>query len=469
MTDQTTRAPRLAGPCLALATVCVVAAQFGAGAAFAEAARALAAVAVILLAARLPPGRLAFLAVGALLVAAARAAREDWGALVADGLSAAAFVAAFFTATTALRHAAIESEAIRACGRFLAEQPPGRRYAALSLGGHLFGIPLNYGALALLGGMAETSARAEPDAELRAVRLRRMLLAIHRGFAATLAWSPLSFAMAISTAVVPGARWSDAAGAAVVTALILGATGWAVDATISRPSAAVRARALAAPPPPSGLGWSSLRPLWALLGLIGAGVWALGAATGVGAVPAVMVLAPALSLGWVAAQRPGAAAGRTAEWARRYVVDRLPEYRAELVILAMAAFIGSLGGALLAPVAQRMGLDLSAAPGWVVLVGLVWAVPLMGQFAMNPILSVSLLAPLLPAPAALGLAASDMVLALTAGWALAAVSSPYTASTLVLSAIAGVAPRRVGVVWNGAFVAAAGGLVTLWVVLRAAF
>ena len=40
-------------------------------------------------------------------------------------------------------------------GRYLVNQPPGRRYLALTFGGHIFGILLNMGGLALLASMLE--------------------------------------------------------------------------------------------------------------------------------------------------------------------------------------------------------------------------------------------------------------------------------------------------------------------------
>ena len=58
---------------------------------------------------------------------------------------------AFFLALSSLRDAAETSKLVRRCGRHLVAQPPGRRYAALTAGGHLFGIILSYGAIELLG------------------------------------------------------------------------------------------------------------------------------------------------------------------------------------------------------------------------------------------------------------------------------------------------------------------------------
>ncbi len=50
---------------------------------------------------------------------------------------------AFFLALSSLRDAAETSQLVRRCGQHLVAQPPGRRYAALTGGGHLFGIILS--------------------------------------------------------------------------------------------------------------------------------------------------------------------------------------------------------------------------------------------------------------------------------------------------------------------------------------
>ena len=101
--------------------------------------------------------------------------------------------AAFFLALTTLRDAAETSPRVRRCGQHLVAQPPGRRYAALTTGGHVFGITLSYGAIELLGAMvmrANTLESTGGSADIRAIRTRRMLLAIYRGFCVMNCWIP---------------------------------------------------------------------------------------------------------------------------------------------------------------------------------------------------------------------------------------------------------------------------------------
>ena len=96
--------------------------------------------------------------------------------------------------------------------------------------------------ITLLGGLTESIANREPNVEVREIRNRRMLLAIQRGFCASLLWSPLAFAIAISTSIVPGSSWSGVAGLAIFHAVMVTFIGWALD-TIYKPKLTAAATA----------------------------------------------------------------------------------------------------------------------------------------------------------------------------------------------------------------------------------
>jgi hypothetical protein len=223
------------------------------------------------------------------------------------------------------------------------------------------------------------------------------------------------------------------------------------------------------PPPqrPEGT-WRDLGPLLLLLALLMGGVGALQAATGLRAVYVVMGLVPALSIAWISLQWRGEPGGPLVHAGRRaggYVTEDLAGYRSELVLLVMAGFIGTLGSGLLAPLLAHGGIELAAIPAWALLVAIVWLVPLTGQLAMNPILSVSLLAPLLPNAAELGISPNAIIVAITAGWALSGASSPFTATTLLVGALGRVNAPHVGWKWNGAYTLLGGTLLSLWVAI----
>lgn len=407
-----------------------------------------------------------FVLIGFGLVAWAAVAVPDWPAETLTALGRGALVIALFTALTALRGAAMRSPGILACGRFLARQPPGRRYAALSAGGHLFGLVLMYGSISLLGSLAAESTAAEPNEQIRTHRLRRMMVAIQRGFASTLCWSPLGFSMLVTLAVVPGARWTEAVPYCLVSAFLMLFVGWTLD-TLFKPR-------LSVPPsvrPPETERWlAALRPLLLLLLVVMTSIAALHFLTGVEMIGAVMTVVPVTATLWGALQPSSAGEGPLAAGARHvaaFFTRELPEYRGQIVLLFMAGFIGSLGAALLVPLSRAHGLDLSTASPLLLLAAMVWVVPITGQVGMNPILAVSLLVPLLPSPEAMGMSPVALVVAITAGWALSGVTSPFTASVLLAASIARVTPQRSGFVWNGVYTLATGALLTAWSVALA--
>lgn len=87
-----------------------------------------------------------------------------------------------------------------------------------------------------------------------------------------------------------------------------------------------------------------------------------------------------------------------------------------------------------------------------------------GQIGMNPILHATLVAPLVPAAADLGVQPTSIVVAFTSGWALSGASSPFTATTLLIGSYAGIRATRVGLVWNGAYTIICSVAFYLWVV-----
>lgn len=402
-----------------------------------------------------------FVLVGIGLAIWAGATREDWRDIILGGLASSAFIAAFFSALTTLRNAADTSPAIRTCGRYLANQPPGRRYAALTLGGQAFSLLLNYGSIVLLGSLTIASKSNDPNPEVNAHRARRMLLAIQRGFISTLAWSPLSFAVAITTTVIPGATWPKAVLPSLMTGAIVAIVGWVMD-TAFKPK-------FATPPAPredNGDTIKTVLPLVFLLALLVGSVALFYVTTGFRITGLVTLIVPVIAASWIAIQAPsGRRLTNLGRRARDYTFQDLPNYRSELTLLIMAGFIGSVGGAMLGPIAANSGLDLTQLPTWVILVALVWFIPLTGQLGMNPILSVVLMAPILPSPAALGVTPTAVMVAITAGWTMSGASSPYTATTMLIGNFAGKSAMFVGLRWNGVYTLFTCAVLSVWVVL----
>ncbi|UMA65342.1 hypothetical protein LVO79_02450 [Roseivivax marinus] len=403
--------------------------------------------------------RKAFLLIGLLLSVLAVAYLPEWDMEILDALARASFIAALFCALTAIRTAAASSPSIIECGRFLANQAPGRRYIALTIGGHLFGLILLYGSISLLGSLATESAREAPSDYVRKHRVRRMLVAIQRGFASTLMWSPLSFSLAITLSVVPGSSWVATLPFALMGVSLLIFSGWALD-TIFKPRPS--GQQPAAQDVSGGAWMHHLRPLITLLALVLVSAGVIHFAVGVRVFGAVMALVPLIAVGWVALQAsPEHRAETVRDKISDFVLREIPGLNGELVLLAMAGFIGTLGSSLATPLVEGAGVDLSAIPPGLLLVGVFWLIPITGQIGMNPILAVSLIGPLLPTPEMLNIAPVTMVFAITAGWALSGVTSPFTASVLLVASYGGVTPAHVAWRWNAAYVLVVGATVSL--------
>lgn len=408
-------------------------------------------------------GRRMFVLVGLVLSVGCMLIEADWADTILSGLNTAAFVAAFFSALCTLRLAADSSPGIRRCGRFLAQQPPGRRYLALTAGGQLFSLLLNYGAIALLGSLAAASARDEPNEEIRKIRIRRMLLAIQRSFVSILPWSPMSFAIAITTTLLPNASWGEVLLPCLISGFLLASIGYGLD-TIFKP----RLTGPRPPRKPPDESWHSIGPLLLLLVIMVTVAGSLHVLTGIRIVGLVIVIVPVVSVLWVALQarraRPVAAVvGRSV----LFVTHDLPSYRGELTLLMMAGYIGTVGAHIAQPAFLASGLHLTAIPTPVLLVLLVWLVPLAGQFGMNPILFVSLIGPLLPDAAELGVSQAAVLLALTGGWAISGATSPFTASTLLIGSLSGTSALHVGWRWNGLYALLCAIALSAWVLIFA--
>jgi hypothetical protein len=455
-------ADKTIGVLLCAVTVLVILGEWG----FAEWANLLTPTLVLFLIAILTlqvrVSRKAFVGVAIILSATLALTHSHWQETVLSGLKSAAFIGAFFAALSTLRTVAVTSPAIAQAGAFLAGQRPGKRYAALTIGGQAFALLLNYGSIQLLGALAMANAKSEPNREIREHRVRRMLLAIQRAFVSTLPWSPLSFAVAISTTVIPDTRWAQVLVPGLITSGIVAGIGWGLD-TVFKPHLTVtpvRAE-------PVGT-WGTMLPLVVLLSALVIGVVILSALTDVRIVGLVAVLVPIIALVWMIIQHWSEAPLRQViSRSKTYVLQELPSYRGELILLMMAGYIGTVGSQVLVPVMANAGLDLSVLPPWLLLVSFVWIIPLAGQLGMNPILAVTLIAPLIPNAASLGVEPTALVVALTAGWAMSGASSPFTATTLLIGSFAGISARRVGLVWNGVYTVICCSVLSLWVLLYA--
>ncbi|WP_162906632.1 hypothetical protein [Algihabitans albus] len=366
---------------------------------------------------------------------------EHPGEAVMAALGRAAFLAALFAALGALREAARGSDTVLTAGRLLARQPPGRRYAAMTLGGTLFGTILNFGAVALLGGMvrdANTLQSAGGDRRIQAIRERRMLLAVLRGFSVLMFWSPLTVAFAIVTTTVAGTAWPSLmlfGGLAAISVLTL---GWAIDRlTMPRP----RVPAAAEP-----FRWQALAPLFGLLGLVFGLSLLVDETTDGALIHGVILVVPLIALSWLAL---GKGVRHSTGRMGSYLGETVPTQRAEIAVLGNAAFLGTLIAALLSESGAEAALDQAQLPPLLIAVVMPWLVVVFGQLGANPLISVTVLAAVIGDPARFGVEPTVFGLGLVMGWGLTVGSSPAAAATMMIGRLSGCSARAIGRDWNG--------------------
>lgn len=378
------------------------------------------------------------------------------------GLQRAVFYCGFFTALTFVRDVAAHSRLLQRAGRTITQQSPDRQYVVLSLGSHIFGLMMNFGALTMLGAMMQRSIAALPPGD-RGTATRRAMIALLRGFAPTSTWSPLSVTPLVVVSVVPGVSWEAVLPIGFAAAIFMLLASWLVQRHVDpRPS---RPRE-----PNNGhrLDWYPLVGLLAIVALIFSAVIALRHLTGIGIAEAVTVILPCVTLLWGAVQcalgpvRPfiAVAASRLGGLLEK----TLPSQSSEIVILSTAGFIGGVISASLP------GRDAAAILGLLPFADLMlplaafWAVLVLGQFGVNPVISVTICGALIGMPEAFGIHPVFLAGVYLVAWSLTAQLSPFMASTLVLGNIAQVAASVIVNDWNRRFGLLAVGVSTMAII-----
>jgi hypothetical protein len=404
-----------------------------------------------------------FLAMAAAGMLGVAASSEPLALFLAGWRRGAAY-AAFFLALTALRDAAETSRLVRRCGQHLVAQPPGRRYAALTGGGHLFGIILSYGAIDLLAAMVGRANRAGPAVD-RAARARRMLMAINRGFCVMNCWSPLNIMTAVVSTAVPAAPMHLLLPIAFAVSVGFMALGWLEDRLTAPVGGGV--------PPETTETWAIHLRIVALVGLVMLLAESGSAVLHVSLVAAVTLVVPLVGACWMLVQswpfiaRPGSAGRALAVLRRRAgrYVPRVPDFRGEATVLASSGFIGVAIGGILPTNA------LAPLLGHVPPVGIPMLVPVLliatGQIGLNPIAVITLLGAALPDPVRLGVPPAALAFGCMLGWGLGVGMTPMSASAITTARWAGVSPFTICTRWNGVYTLSA--LVLGWAAIAAVY
>ncbi|WP_346798308.1 hypothetical protein R5M92_05015 [Halomonas sp. Bachu 37] len=386
------------------------------------------------------------------------------GLLLFEAAGRFAFFVTFIVALSLLRLPAYRSRLVRRCGQSMLLQPPSRRYPILSLGAALFGIILNIGVLNLFASMIEKSntlVAAQGRTWVQQARQRRMMLALLRGFSLAPLISPMGIGVAVVLSTIPGLTWPELAPYVLGAALVIFLSGWAID-HLTGPHPAVQGDRRSPP---------SLRPLahfclllTAIVMLVFVFSWGLEVRLPI----AALMGAPTAAFVWLAWQRRRLGWGGTVA-AAHSLHRQLPWLLApagnELVVLGSAGYLGHLCVGLVDTASLATALTLLDSLGGFTVVIAMLLVMGLAQVGINPIVTVTLLAGLLPQLNIAGLSSPLIGASLMVGWALALMSSPMTASMLILSRFTGIPSTRIGYRWNGIFLCASIPLLAVWFLL----
>lgn len=382
-----------------------------------------------------------------------------------EGLQRAGFLASFILLMGLLREAAVTSPAVGTCGHYMTQQPPQRRFIAVFAGSHLFSVLINLGSLSLLAPIIQRGVRRgrgldEPLDEIGRVRERRQLSAALRGFAWIMVWAPTAVTQAVLPVLIPGIDPLRLITLGLLMAALMLAVSWAEDLVRWLP---LRRRLMARGALPKRDDLAFPLDAFARLGLVCGALFGLTVLFkvlgGVNIVAGVMLAAPIILVGWIAAQHRGAARrAETGRQLRQVALVALPGGVREACSLAAAGYIGTLA-ARLVPIERLDTSGLEALPAWVFMSLLSVLVWLGGQVAFSPITTTVFLGSLVAALPAQVLPVEPTLaaLAIAAGTAICTTGAPFASGTLMLARASGYSGVTLAWRWNAAYT----GLVSL--------
>lgn len=378
---------------------------------------------------------------------------DPWPVLWA-GAGAGTSLGALIMALGLLQAPAATSRLVRRCGEFLIAQGPGRRYLALTAGGHLFGIVLNLGALSLLGSMIQSSntlAAAGGNPRVRDIRNRRMSLALLRGFGAVTLWAPSTITLAVCLSLAPSLEWAHYAPWGIGLAVMSMAAGWVMD----RLAYSRHTRLAVTIPVSAHRMTETLLPMTLIVCAMLLAIVLVQGLSGWSLVRSLTLAVPLFSVLWLSLQfrRRGIkiAGSIVMRRLRHHLTHRLPHSRYEVLVLSLAGFIAAGVAALIPPqeiTALAVGFGL---PPYLLLVAMIVIIVIAGQIGINPVVTVSLLGSAANSLTPASLPPFALFLSLVGAWNLVAIGSPMSAMSMIVGRAAGQSPQTIVYRWNGRY------------------
>ncbi len=399
--------------------------------------------------------RLLLLAGAVVSIAAFIVSDMPWP-LILSAMERAAFLAAFMLLLALLKEAASTSDAVREVGQYLTKQPPGRRYLANHVGGHVLGVPLNFGVLSLLGPLIQRGVRADAKSNplVAEIRERRQLTALARGFSAIIAWSPTSVAQAMIPVMVIGADAFSVSvmGFCVVVVMIF--VGWSEDRfRFKSLRAKLNAQGIQVPVEHPVFPSRDFKVFMGICGLLVGLALLFMAGFKVSIVPALMLASPVVTCFWFWLQnRTSERAGElTIERCKGLMRETLPSVSPEAVTLSAAGYVGMVAGGLVPGDAFAEEFGLANISPVFIYIAVAAIMPIASCVAMPPMMVGTFFAAMLTSTVLPALDMSMLGFAIAMGWMLNLTGSPFGATNLILSRVTGIPGTTLSWRWNGAY------------------
>ncbi|NRB32053.1 MAG: hypothetical protein HRU27_15790 [Rhizobiaceae bacterium] len=394
--------------------------------------------------------------IGVVLAILAFATLDDAAEWTLEALNRAAYLASFILLMALLREGALHSRSVVDLGRFLTLQPPQRRFVAVFSGSHVLAVMINLGALSLLAPIVQRGVRADlppgaPLDEVAMIRERRQLIATLRGFSWFLVWAPTAVTQAVMPTLMEGIDALKLVGLGLQLALLMLLFSWCEDWLRWRGTGRrIRSQGLLQATPTPQFPKRAARNF----GLVCALLFSLSVAcawlSGATIVTGVMAAAPVVTLIWVLIQqKPGQRIKGTGERLDQITFHAMPNYIREMVFVACAGFIGTLGAQLVPIEEIAVAIGLEAAPGWLVLWCISVSVWVAGQIGLSPITMAVFLGSIIAQIPVLPVDMTHAALAIATGTAISTGGAPFSAGALMLSRATGHPPATLTWRWNG--------------------
>lgn len=377
--------------------------------------------------------------------------------VIAEGARQAAFLMSFVLLVGLIQQAAQTSQDVKTCGEFLTNQPPGRRYVSIFLGTHYMSHVFNLGIIALIAPLIMKGTEDASDPR-NPIRQRRQISAMLTGFAWGVVWSPTAIAPLALLTLLPGTERIPWMIAGFFIALVVLLAGWAEDKARWKPGAFSQPMAPPAFPKSAFAGFGALCLVLLFLTLSSMAIFDQSVVFG------LMLSSPIILIGWLMLQNQGdagATGSRVAEIYRTFLPNSAPIG----VSLACSGFIGRVAAHLTPSQDIAEYLNIMAMPGWLFMLGLSLLVMTMSWLALSPIMLAVFLGAVLAELPAMPVERTWAALAISSGWALSMMTSPFATTVLLNTQITGI-PGLTFVGWNWRFSLMAIGILTVayWII-----